>query len=522
MQTVRADCIPAGESEREGVIVAEAVQAHTMIEPADAPVPSPLFRSEVIAYQAAHRQWGSIIELRPVGARVLSWGAVAVAGCAAVFLSTAEYARREPVAGYLKPTLGTAKVFVPQSGIIRDVRVAEGSPVRRGQTLMTVETPQVSGGGRDLNQAALDTLTNQRQMIARQLQAEEARTDAERKRLATLLDGQRQETDLLRGQIKRQDERVALGRSLLQSAQTLAGRGIMAEVDLKRRQQDMLDQERIRDDLGQQLTARLNQMVDTKVNLDQLPTTRNGVLQGLRNDLAWVDQRIAEAEGRQAFVVVAPVTGRVATLQAIPGRTADPRQLQMTIVPEGGDLVAEVLVPSRAIGFVAVGQPVRLLYEAYPYQKYGTYSGRVAAVAGTVIQAEEFAGPLKLAEPSYRVTVALDSPTVQVEGRPVALRPDLALRAEIVLDKRTLLHWLMSPLFGARNAVDADPLVRLWRGWSCPVCAAARDLAWTGLERAGIGARKLVAGLWRHSLAVHRASLAASRAESAPGQRERR
>ena len=44
-----------------------------------APVAAALFRSEVVAYQAAHRQWGSIIELRPVRARSLTWAALAVA-----------------------------------------------------------------------------------------------------------------------------------------------------------------------------------------------------------------------------------------------------------------------------------------------------------------------------------------------------------------------------------------------------------------------------------------------------------
>lgn len=450
-----------------------------------APVPAALFRSEVVAYQAAHRQWGSIIELRPVRARTLTWAALAVAALAVLFLATAEYARKEPVAGYLRPTLGTAKVFVPQAGVIRDVRVREGSEVRRGQPLMTVETQQVSADGRDLTQAALDTLTGQRRMIARQLQDEEARTEAERRRLQALLDGQRQEIEILRGQIRRQEERIGLGRALLQSAQTLAARGAMPEMELKRRQQDMLDQERVRDDLGQQLAGRQNQTVETRASLEQLPTVRNTLLQSLRNDLAWVDQRIAEAEGRQAYVVVAPAAGRVVTLQAVPGQPADPRQLQMTILPAGGTLAAELLVPSRAAGFVAIGQPVRLLYEAYPYQKYGTYTGRVAAVAGSVIQAHEFAGPLRFAEPAYRVAVALDETSVRVDGRAVPLRPDMVLRADIVLDKRTILHWLVSPLYSARNAIDADPLVRLWRDWAGPIRAAAARL-WEGV-RTGIG-----------------------------------
>lgn len=494
---------------------AEPTSLTAQVRGSGSDLPATLFRAEVIEYQAAHRQWGSIIELRPVRAQSLTWGTVLVAGLTVLFLCMAQYTRKETVSGYLRPTLGIAKVFVPQPGVIRDVRVTEGSEVKKGQPLMTVETALISASGRDLNQASLETLTTQRAMILRQVQAEEVRTESERNRLGTLIDGQRHEIDLLKGQIRRQDDRVALTRSLLQSAQTLAGRGVMADVELKRRQQEMLDQERIRDDLNQQLAVRMNRLAETLANLEQLPTIRNQTLQGLRNDLAWIDQRIAESEGRQAYVVVAPASGRVVTLQAAQGQPADPRQLQMTIVPTGSTLVAELLVPSRAAGFVAVGQPIRILYEAYPYQKYGTYGGRVERVAGSVVQASEATGPISLSEPAYKVVVALDSPNVQVDGQAVPLRPDMVLRADILLDKRTILQWLLSPLGGAHNAIDADPLLRFVREtWAT---------AWIGIRtNAAAGwrwAAESSASAWRAALAFFSADPPASRSRraDAPG-----
>lgn len=145
-----------------------------------------LFRPEVLAYQASRRQWGSVVELRPVSARALSWSAVLAAAIVVTFLCFAQYARKEPVPGYLRPSLGTAKVFVPQVGVVREVRVGEGEVVRKGQPLMTIDTQQVSAGGRDLTQAALDSLSAQRVMLARQIQAEEARAVSERQRLQAL------------------------------------------------------------------------------------------------------------------------------------------------------------------------------------------------------------------------------------------------------------------------------------------------------------------------------------------------
>lgn len=430
-----------------------------------------LFRPEVLAFQASQRQWGSVVELRPVSARALSWSAALVAALVVAFLCLAQYARKEPVPGYLRPSLGSAKVFVPQVGVVREVRVGEGATVRKGQPLMIVDTQQVSAGGRDLTQAALDSLSAQGGRLARQIQAEEERVVSERERLQALIDGLRREIQALEIQGRRQEERIALGRGLLQSAAQLAAKGIMADAEHKRRQQDLLAQEGGRDEVVQRIAQRQNQLVEARANLEQLPTVHGGRLQNLRNDLAWVEQRAAETEARQAYVVVAPASGTVATLQAAPGQPADPRQLQMTIVPQTSDLSAELFVPSRAVGFIVPGQPVRLLYEAFPYQKYGAYGGRVARVSGSVVRPGETGGPLTLAEPAYKVEVTLDSPFVRVDGRSVALKPDMALRADIVLEKRSLMRWLLGPFLDIRNAIDADPLVR-WLRDELPAAAA--------------------------------------------------
>ncbi len=112
-------------------------------------------------------------------------------------------------------------------------------------------------------------------------------------------------------------------------------------------------------------------------------------------------------------------------------------------------------MPARAIGFVAPGQSVRLLYDAFPYQRFGTYRGTVESVATTMLAATELPEPvLLLKEPAYRVKVALDRQTVDAFGREVALQPDMTLRADIILERRSLVEWLLEPLLSARRRMS--------------------------------------------------------------------
>jgi membrane fusion protein len=82
-------------------------------------------------------------------------------------------------------------------------------------------------------------------------------------------------------------------------------------------------------------------------------------MESWRSQLATTEQRMTEISGRRAYIIRAPATGHVSTLQATVGQFADSRRPQMEIVPNDSILQAELFVPARAIGFVRPGQKVR-------------------------------------------------------------------------------------------------------------------------------------------------------------------
>src|SRR5262245_43517759 len=173
-------------------------------------------------------------------------------------------------------------------------------------------------------------------------------------------------------------------------------------------------------------------------------------VQNIRNDLAATEQRIAEVKGRSAYVIRAPISGRVSTLQATPGQNADPQQLQLEIIPHDAVLRAELFVPARAIGFVKTGQTVRILYDAFPFEHLGSYRDEVVKVSQTILTSTDASGPIKLNEPAYRVTAALERPDIDAYGKKVVLQPDMLLKADIILERRSLMSWLTSPLLSVR------------------------------------------------------------------------
>jgi membrane fusion protein len=409
-----------------------------------------LFRQEAVDFQRHNREWGQVALLQPLSIKVTAWFLTVSIALIISFLFLGQYSRKENVVGYLTPTSGTSKIFVPQLGTIKEIHINEGQQVREGQPLLTIDTAQIAANGLDVNATMLDTLRSQKDLLTGQIAAEEQRTKSERERLTAMIDGLKVEISQLQAQLKIQGERIQVEEQFVASAVELRKEGYMADADYKRRQVVFLEQKQNLNSLNQQLAARQNRLTETGYSLEQLPTVMAGKIQALRSELATTEQRIAEISGRRAYVIRAPAAGRVSMLQATLGQFADPRRLQIEIVPNESVLQAELFVPTRAIGFVQAGQEVRILYEAFPYQQFGTYSGRVLKISQTILTKSDTFGPIELKEPAYRVTAALDRPDIDAYGKKIPLQADMLLRADIILEKRSLISWLLDPLLSVR------------------------------------------------------------------------
>jgi len=82
--------------------------------------------------------------------------------------------------------------------------------------------------------------------------------------------------------------------------------------------------------------------------------------------------------------------------------------LQLEIIPDNAVLQAELFVPARAIGLIEIGQAIRILYNAFPYQHFGTYSGHISKISQTALTGSDARGPIALKEPEYRITEAIE------------------------------------------------------------------------------------------------------------------
>lgn len=167
-----------------------------------------------------------------------------------------------------------------------------------------------------------------------------------------------------------------------------------------------------------------------------------------KRDSAAEDLKKAELR-RQLIMLKAPADAIVLEVgNRTIGSVVKEAETLFVLVPRDVPLQAEVNVEGRDIGQVSVGQPVRIKFEAFPFQKYGTGTGAVR-----VISQDSFSPDAKTAEgayratvPYYRVLVDLSDTHLRLPEERVQLIPGMAVAAELKVGRRSVMSYFLYPL----------------------------------------------------------------------------
>ena len=414
---------------------------------------STLFHGEVLRRQG-DAALGEPVQIVPLSQLVLTAFVATILLVAIVYAAFAGYSRKATARGVVTSSPGVVRVLAPRPGTIVEVMAHDGASVTAGQVLFRVVAEEMGASGTGSDTAILEALAAQRKVLDEQIRNEEPRAEAEAMRLDARIHDVAGEIDQLESQRRLQSARAIDARKFYDRGVPFAATNIITAHELHNRLQSALTEEQNLASLGERLQARRGELEQARLNRRSLPLEAADRLARLRRDLTDNEQRTAEIEGRRRYDVRASIAGRVTSLQAQIGASVDPHIPQLSIVPEDIRFEVDLFVPSRAIGFVLPGQQVRLRYDAFPFQRFGTYGGTVEAVAATMLAPKDVTGPVTLNEPAYRVKVALARQSIDASGREVSLQPDMTVGADIILEKRSLLEWLLEPLLGARGRLS--------------------------------------------------------------------
>lgn len=363
-----------------------------------------------------------------------------------VFVATVEYSRKESARGWLVSSRGVIRVANNEPALIERVAKSAGEQVVVGEPLIYLSADSRMLAGNSKNEQLLGQLQQDVAELDIQLELTRQRAQLESGSLELQLRDYDSEHESLLAQTEEQRRLVDAGIDQFKRLESAALAGAVSDWDLLQQKQNL-------GELEQKLGALQQDLASQKRDRERLGGRRRSVpaesrieRSQLRLRRSELKQKIAELESRQLSVLTSPVHGTVATVEAHAGNAAIPQQLLMTILPANIELTAEVYVPSRAVGFIHPGQKVRLVYDAFPRQKFGTFEGRVERISDFVLLPGDVPNTFSFQEATYRVHVTINDAQVGSRVGAAGLRPGMLLMAEMVLEKRTLIDWFLEPL----------------------------------------------------------------------------
>ena len=143
--------------------------------------------------------------------------------------------------------------------------------------------------------------------------------------------------------------------------------------------------------------------------------------------------------------LTSPIDGTITNLAAwTVGGVVKPGDTILNVVPLSATPEIEAMMLNKDVGFVRAGQRATVKFDAFPFTRYGTVDGEVIDVSRDANKDDKL-GLI------YPVRVRLDAATIDVDGKPVAITPGMAVSAEIITGDRRVIEYVLSPILRYRH-----------------------------------------------------------------------
>lgn len=379
------------------------------------------------------------------------------------------------------------KIVQPsEQGIIREILITEGQRVKAGQVLMRMDTTLSDADGNEIKAGYLGKQITLRRIDAEltnkpfERLTEEApelfnpafnQYDANRKALETALAEERALHDKAQSELS---SAQAISSKLMQilphyraqddAYRDLVKDGYVSQLSATDKARERIEKEQ---DLKSQqhiIAAARATLQQSSERIDKITADYRRQLQAERVDISdkfeKLEQELAKQQYRRGLhELKAPQEGAVKDLAThTVGTVISPGTILMTLVPNDEILRAEVWVSNQDVGFIHIGEHVKLKLATYPFQKYGMIEGRVTNLSADASDHPQ-QGTGQTGMPNnkpgngqpftYRALIDLKTQQLIANGVRHTLTPGMQVTAEIHLGTRSILEYLLSPVTGA-------------------------------------------------------------------------
>ncbi|MBW4628121.1 MAG: HlyD family secretion protein [Brasilonema octagenarum HA4186-MV1] len=164
---------------------------------------------------------------------------------------------------------------------------------------------------------------------------------------------------------------------------------------------------------------------------------------GLQAEIAQTKSQVQSLEfqiGQRIFK--APESGTVFQLPIQKaGSVVQAGTMIAEIAPLSSPLIIRAQMPTTESGSLRQGLPVKLKFDAYPFQDYGVVEGELVKISPTTVEVDTPNGKVA----AYNLEIILKQHCIPTPNKCIALHPGDTATAEVIVRQRRIIDFLLDP-----------------------------------------------------------------------------
>lgn len=420
----------------------------------------------------------------PLTARMILFALGAFVVIAIIWASLATIDRVVTARGRLVANAQTVVVQAFEPSIIKTIEVKAGDVVKAGAVLATLD-PTFTTSDIDQIQAKLESLDAViRRLEVEQNHQEKSPFSAHPTGYAALQEAAWRERQVsYNAQLRVYEERIAriqadIAARTSEREHLQARLGILKEVEAMRvalettKSGSRLNSLLARDsriDVERNLHIAESTIVADRHEIEALESERDvfrrqwvgKVLEDLvtkRGERDALEEQLIKAKRRHDMIKLqTPVDGVVLEIASRSvGSIVNSAEPFFTLVPLNAELQVEADIEASQLGYIAVGDPVEIKLDAFPYLEHGVIAGRVKIISGDAFTASRN-NPEAPKGAFYKAIVELGALDLRNIPDTFRLIPGIPLTAEIKVGHRSVIGYLLRPILRGLNESMREP-----------------------------------------------------------------
>jgi membrane fusion protein len=395
----------------------------------------------------------AILLAQPVMHGVLSIAFVVVLLVSVMILFFGSYSRQESVRGEVIAKDMATTLVTEYPGNIYNLLVRQGDIVQAGQIVAEIRVSRVIAASGDRAALGLVRMVEARaNLMAQRSEMKASLSDLQRLRvqMPAVANSSALSIDKLRAAAEAQ-KRMAEERLKLVSS--LASRGFATQTAVDEARTTLLSVEQSLANASYTQSELQRTQSEREFGIANQYRSLQQSLFGVENQILEVESKINEMEAQEFIKVAATTSGQISALSVRNGQRVETGDALMSIANPDAELLVALKVPSSAIGFLEKGQSAILKYDAFPFQTFGAKRGIIVSVSTAATAKTESETPTSEAEAAYIVDIRPLEKDISARGERRPLKIGMKVTAEIQLEKRRLIEWLLEPLYSIRGRV---------------------------------------------------------------------